>query len=335
MKSLHQLVVVFLFQLAATGIAGGRDWIVFEGKEGPGKGRHIVLVSGDDEYRSEEALPMLARILAERHGFKCTVLFPIGPDGAIDPAVKNNIPGLSLLESADLCILFLRFRELPDAQMKPLVDYVNSGRSVIALRTSTHAFSYSSNSSSPYVRYDYRSKDWPGGFGQQVLGETWVNHHGAHGKESTRGIVNGEFKGHPILCGVSDLWGPSDVYTVTHIPEDAKVLVWGQVVAGMRPADPPLAGPKNDPMMPVVWLRDYRGAQGRVSKVLTTTMGAAVDLQCGGLRRLLVNACYFFLGLEASISSANNVEYVGDYSPSWFGFGTHRKGVRPADLELK
>ena len=37
-------------------------WLSFKGNEGPGKGKHIVLVSGDEEYRSEETMPMLAKI---------------------------------------------------------------------------------------------------------------------------------------------------------------------------------------------------------------------------------------------------------------------------------
>ncbi len=278
---------------------------------------------------------MLGKILAVRHGFKCTVLFPVGADGTIDPATRNNIPGMEALDTADLCILLLRFRELEDAQMKHFVDYVNSGKPIIALRTSTHAFNYSKNLKSPYAGYDFRSKEWPGGFGQQVLGETWVSHHGAHGKESTRGVIAKDHKGHPILRGVTDIWGPSDVYTVAHLPGDASVLVWGQVLAGMRPDDPPLEGPKNNPMMPIVWLRDYRGEKGRLSKIVTTTMGAAVDLENEDLRRLLVNACYWTLGLEDRIPERNNVEYVGDYRPSWFGFGQFRKGVRPADMELR
>ena len=34
--------------------------------EGPGKGKHIVLLAGDEEYRSEEGLPMLGKILSQR-----------------------------------------------------------------------------------------------------------------------------------------------------------------------------------------------------------------------------------------------------------------------------
>ena len=58
-------------------------WCEYSGTEGVGAGKHIVLVSGDDEYRSEEALPMLGKILAVRHGFKCTVLFPVNEQGII------------------------------------------------------------------------------------------------------------------------------------------------------------------------------------------------------------------------------------------------------------
>ena len=314
-----------------------KEWVVYEGREGPGKGKHIVLISGDEEYRSEEGLPMVAKILAVRHGFKCTVLFSINPaDGTIDPTIQTNIPGVDALDSADLCVLGLRFRELPDAEMKHFVDYLNAGKPLIALRTSTHAFAYSRNKQSPYAKYDWQNKEWPGGFGQQVLGETWVNHHGDHGKESTRGVINEDFKTHPILRGVADIWGPTDVYGVTHLPKDAQVLVWGQVLSGMTPDSPPVEGTKNHPMMPLVWAREYAllGAKGKFSKILTTTMGAAVDLQNEGLRRLLVNGCYWAVGLEEKISAKNDVRVVGPFTPTQFGFGKFKRGVKPQDLEL-
>jgi hypothetical protein len=322
--------------LAASSPSHAADALVYEGKAGPGKGKHIVLLAGDEEYRSEEVMPMLGRILAFRHGFKCTVLFSINAsDGAIDPLTKDNLPGLEALDTADLCVMLLRFRELPDPQMKHFVDYLNAGKPIIGLRTSTHAFSYDKNKQSPYAKYDWRSKDWPGGFGQQVLGDTWINHHGNHGQESTRGVINREFARHPILRGVEDIWGPTDVYAIVHLPKDAKVLVYGQVLAGMKPTDPPVAGPKNNPMMPLVWLCEYRNEAGRVNQIITTTMGASVDLQSEGLRRLLVNASYWALGLADKIPAKSDVTYVGEYKPTWFGFGKFTKGLKPADLEVK
>jgi hypothetical protein len=264
------------------------------------------------------------------------VLFAINPtNGTIDPIVLNNIPGLEALDTADLCVVNLRFRELPDAQMKHFVDYVNSGKPIIGLRTATHSFNYTKNKQSPYAKYSFNARDWPGGFGQQVLGETWVNHHGNHGKESTRGVINAALKDHPILRGVADIWGPTDVYTVSHLPKEAQTLVFGQVLTGMKPTDPALAGMKNDPMMPLVWVRDYTGESGKASKIVTTTMGAAVDLESEGLRRLLVNAAYWTTGLAEKIPALANVDYVGEYKPLWFGFGKFKPGVKPADLQIK
>lgn len=326
----------FLLQLSLASATKAADWVVYEGKNGPGHSKQLVFLSGDEEYRSEEGLPMLAKILAVRHGFKCTVLFPINPgDGTIDPVTLTNIPGMTALDSADLCVMALRFRELPDEQMKHFVDYLNAGKPIIALRTSTHAFQYEHNRQSPYAQFDWRNQQWPGGFGQQVLGETWVSHHGDHGKESTRGVIEAAVKNHPILHGVSDIWVPTDVYTVSHLPADAHVLVRGQVLSGMKPTDSPVNNNKNDPLMPLVWMREYAGTNGKTSKIVTTTMGAAVDLQNEDLRRLLVNACYWLTGLAADIQSKANVDYVGEYHPLWFGFGKFKKGVKPADLELR
>jgi hypothetical protein len=310
--------------------------LVYEGKEGPGKGKHIVFLAGDEEYRSEEFVTQMARILAIRHGFKCTVLFSINAaDGTIDPMVLNHIPGLETLPTADMVVMFLRFRELPDDQMKYFVDYVNSGKPILGLRTSTHAFAYSKNPKSPYAKYDWHNTAWPGGFGQQVLGETWVNHHGNHGSESTRGTINYQYKDHPIVKGASDIWGPTDVYTVAHLPKDAEVLVFGQVLEGMKPTDKAVNGPKNNPMMPLFWLRKYTGDTGKTSQIITTTMGSAVDLQSEGLRRLLVNSCYWAVGLADQIPAASNVEYVGEFKPSYFGYGKFVKGLKPADLQIK
>ena len=53
------------------------QWISYKGSGGPGSGKSIVFLSGDEEYRSEEGLPMLAKLLSQTHGFNCTVLFSI------------------------------------------------------------------------------------------------------------------------------------------------------------------------------------------------------------------------------------------------------------------
>ncbi len=305
-------------------------WVVYEGADGPGKGKHVVLISGDEEYRSEEALPQLGKILAKHHGFKCTVLFPIGKDGVIDPVTNNNIPGLEALRTADLMIIATRFRDLPDDQMKEIVDYVDAGKPIIGLRTATHAFNLKPESK--YASYSWNDKATEGGFGRRVLGETWIAHHGDHGKQSTRGIVSFGGRKHPILTGIlsGDLWGPTDVYEVRlPLAGDGQALVLGQVVEDMTPEGKPLAGKKNDPMMPVAWVRTFSPTEGKVAKVFTTTMGAATDLPSPGVRRMLVNAVYWATDLEDKISPGAVVDLVGDYKPTEFGFGKFVKDVKP------
>ena len=318
--------------------------VVFEGKAGAGLGKNVVFVTGDDEYFSEAGMPLMARILSERHGFRSTVLFAVNPTtGLIDAGEKTNIPGLDVLRKADLMIVFTRFRALEDSQMKEIVDYLDSGRPVIGLRTATHAFAYPKDSVSPYAKYSWNNKDeaFEGGFGRQILGETWISHHGSHGHQSTRGVLAPGAEGHPILRGVGgpEIYGPTDVYTV-RLPllENTTPLVFGQVLTGMDAMDPAAtAAPdtktgkeldKNNPMMPVAWVRSYTGANGQVGRVFNTTMGGAMsgkaDWESEGFRRLFVNAVYWTVGLEDKIPEESDVHLVGTLNP-------FKRGVEPAE----
>jgi len=327
-----------LITLAAPARAAD-PWLTIPGGDGPGHGKRVVLISGDDEYRSEVMLPQLALILARRHGFDCTVLFAIDPkDGTINPDIQNNIPGLESLRKADLMILFTRMRKLPDEQMKEIVDYVDSGRPIVGVRTATHAFANPPGTT--YARFDWESKEagWEGGFGRRVLGETWVDHHGHHGSQSTRGIVAPGAADHPILRGIKDgdIWGPTDVYKLhLPLPESCHTLVLGQVLSGMKRDDPPVAGEQNDPMMPIAWTNTYTGAAGKPARVFTSTIGASQDISNEGVRRLLVNACYWCVGLEEKITPQIDVNLIGKYHGIPFGFGGFARGVKPADINVK
>ncbi len=327
------LVVILSARMATA--QQNAQWVVYQGREGAGKGKHIVFVSGDEEYRSEEGLTLMAKILAEHHGFKCTVLFSIDPKTSkIDPNNQTNIPGLDQLQTADLMVLLIRFRELPDEQMKFIDEYTNAGKPVVALRTSTHAFSYTRNKQSPFAKYSFDStvKGWEGGYGRQTLGETWIAHHGVHGKEGTRGLINGTMENHAILRGVKDIWAATDVYSIRNLTGDSKVLVYGQSTHGMTP-NSPLSYDKS--VMPVAWIKYHTNQYGNTARIFNTTMGASVDLVSRDLRRLLVNACYWAMGMDQQIPKESNVEIIGEYNPTMFGFGGFKKGLSPADFEIK
>ncbi len=334
------IAVAILAALATSPLFAADPWVVYEGGDGPGKGKHVVLVSGDEEYRSEEALPQLGKILAKHHGFKCTVLFAIDKgSGEIVPTVTDNIPGTEALRTADLMIIATRFRQLPDDQMKPIEEYLMAGKPVIGMRTATHGFRFKKKDS-PYAKYDFKSKaeGYKDGFGRQVLGETWIAHHGHHAKESTRGVIARGQEDNPIVRGCGDIWGPTDVYTVRlPLPGDSKPLVMGQVLVGMNPTDKPLTDDpkkKNDPMMPVAWTRSYTWGDGKKGLCFNTTMGSSTDLSSEGMRRLLVNAAYWAVGLEEKIPAKANVDIVGEFKPLPFGFGKFKKGVKPSDLKM-
>jgi hypothetical protein len=318
--------------LASNYLVGATEsWLEWPDGKGPGKPYHVVLLAGDEEYRSEESLPMLAKILHHHHGFRCTVLFPIDPDtGEIDPTNSASLPGSECLESADAVVMLLRFRSFPAAVMDRLSAAVQRDVPLIALRTSTHAFKYPADS--PLAKYNQ--------FGKQVLGENWVSHWGGHKKEATRGVLEAAHAEHPVLRGVRDVFGDTDVYEA-YPPADAKVLLRGEVVAGMDRDDPPASYEKrrasdgqsqgvNDPMMPIAWTREFTNAGGGTNRVFCTTMGAATDLLCEDLRRLVVNAVYWGLDLEVPAHAA--VELVGPFEATAYGFGDFRRGLQPADL---
>ena len=303
--------------------------LVYRGDAGPGVGKHIVWLAGDHEYRSEEALPALARIMARHYGFTCSVFFTTdAKTGFIDPG-SSNIAGLEALETADLLVVFLRFQDFPDSEMRHIAAYLDRGGPVVGFRTATHAFQIK-RPDARYLKYTWRGGDanYPGGFGRQILGETWVSHYGTNHKQSSRLLLQPDQASHPILRGVKDVWVQSGGYTADPMPGSV-ILARGQILDGMTPDAPPA---KDKQEMPVAWYRSYTGAAGRAGRVFTTTHGASEDLLNDGFRRMAVNATLWAAGLEASIAPANDISFVGPYEPSTFSFGGHVKNQKPADM---
>src|SRR5678815_3657040 len=99
------LVLLLLGALTLSSVRAADTSITYAPKSGPGGGKHVVFLAGDEEYRSEESLPMLAKILSQRHGFKTTVLFSLDPDGTINPKNTSSIPGSEALETADAIVM--------------------------------------------------------------------------------------------------------------------------------------------------------------------------------------------------------------------------------------
>lgn len=320
------LVGFAALQFVSFAASASETSLVFEPKAGPNQGKHIVLLAGDEEYRSEESLPMLAKILSQRHGFKCTVLFSAAEDGTITPNDVTALTNPQAIDSADLFITALRFRNWSDENITRFEKAMNSGKPIIGLRTSTHAF----------------NKNRLADFGKNVLGEKWVSHWGKHKSEATRGVVEPGAEGSSLLHGVTNIFGTTDVYEA-YPPADATILLRGQVLAGMTPDSQPATYSKaratdkqeqgvNSPMMAIAWTRLNKTASGNTNRVLCTTMGAADEFENESLRRLVVNGVYW--GLQLDVPSKADVAFVDEYKPGFYGFNGYRKGMKVSDLGL-
>lgn len=321
----------------------GTHWVVYPGGDGPGAGKHVVLIAGDDEYRSEEVAPMLGKILSVHHGFKCTILWSQDPNtGEITPKQKDNIPGMHTLADADLIIIGLRFRNLPDEDMKHFEDYLKAGKPIIGYRTSTHGFKIDDKNAT-YHRYDWKSEvpGWENGFGQRILGQGWSGHHGSKKGQGVRGVIPESAKEHAIVRGIEagTFWGPTHNYTVDIDQMEQRgntTIALGELMDGQSSDSPPTRRTaKNDPMMPLAWVRTYQIEDGKPGRAFASTMGAAKDLAQEGSRRLFVNAAYWALGMEDAIpESGTKVDLVGSYKPSDKGMKEWVRGKKPSDYAL-
>ena len=322
MKKILSLFTMFTVTLQAD------TSVVYEGDAGPGKGKHIVFLASDHEYRSEEACPALARILAKHHGFKCTVVFGVDKDGFIK-AGSSTISGLSALKDADLFFIAARFLNPPDEEMAHIEAYLERGGPVVGVRTSSHAFKIPKGAT--YAKYDFKSKveGWENGFGHQILGNTWVGHYGTNHKQGTRIQIIPEQKDHVILTGVGDnAFTHAGAYVGKPGP-DFTVLTKSQPLVSMDPSAEP---DTNKPPVPSTWTRHYEDKDGDKHRVFHSTQGASEDFLDENYRRMIINGTFWALGMEDVIKPDLDVSFVGPYQPTTFSFDGCVSGVKPSDL---
>jgi type 1 glutamine amidotransferase len=236
---------------------------------------HIVMVTGDHEYSGEHTLPLLARGLESRYGFRCTVL-----KASPDPNSEENIPGLEALASADLAIFYLRWRRLPKDQLAHIEAYTKSGRPLLGFRTSSHSFNYpKGHELEAWNRWGAEAFGSPPGWGAD--GHT----HFGHQSSTDVTVAAGSAARHPILRGVAPSFHVrSWLYRVlpNWPPADAGILLVGQAVNPNKPAE----------SNPVAWT--WKNRHG--SRVFFTTLGHPEDMALEPVQRLAFNAIHWLLG---------------------------------------
>ena len=260
----------------------------FHPAQEPADPPHIVFVTGDEEYRSEESMPMLASLLEKEYGMRCTVLYALNEHGEIAPNHLTDIPGLEVLADADLLVQFTRFRALPDDQLQHLLDFAQSGKPIVGFRTTTHALRYPGGS--PNAK-------WNDDYGRGFFGQTWITH---HGHKSTTDVTPNKdlLRRHPVLRGVDPFHAASWLYHVEGggdtLPADATPLVFGQAVNSGHGADRAERFPQKQT---VAWVRERDNGQ----RVFFTTLGHPYDFKEESMRTLSLNGILWALGKEEQI----------------------------------
>ena len=322
------LIRMILATAVATTSLHASTAVVYQGEAGPGVGKHVVFLASDHEYRAEETCPALARILAKRLGFKCTVVFGVDKEGFIE-AGSSQVSGMAALDGADLFVIFARFLNLPDDEMAHIDAYVERGGPIVGLRTSSHAFKIPNDSK--YAKYDFKSKveGYENGFGHQILGNTWVGHYGKNHEQGTRIVTVPEQRKHVILTGVGETAFCHAGGYVGRVGPDFTVLTTSQPLVSMDPAADADPG---KPPMPSTWTLQFAGKVGGTHRVFHSTQGASQDLLDENYRRLILNGILWAAGMEGEIKPDFDVSFVGPFQPNRFSFGGHAKKVKPSDL---
>ena len=326
------IVIAALLFTASTAMA---EPLVYEGAEGVGKGKHIVFIANDHEYRSEQSLPVLAKMLAKHLGFRCTVLFGIDDEGSIK-AGAEQVPGMEALKDADLLVFFTRFMNLPDEQADLLVDYFERGGPAVGIRTSTHCFNGQKGKWAK-LNFNYNGDDYRGGLGEQVFGNTWHNergqsHYGTNHVMGARITPAASAAGHPILAGVQQIHAYSGGYK-SQPPADATPLLELQVLNTFGPSDDINT---DKPIVSAGWTRDgYIAPSGtkKDARIVYASFGASEDLLSEDARRFFVNASLWAMGMENEIKPDLDVSIVGGFKPSPYTTGAfYYENVKPSDL---
>lgn len=212
---------------------------------------HIVFVLAEREYNAKETVPKFAK---EELADRFELSFVISDD-------KNSIPGLEKLREADLAVFYIHRRELPEEQLAIIREYLGSGKPLVALRTTSHAF-----------------ETWKE-FDREILGCHYDGHHGnKSGDNPTYLRIVPEQVGHPILAGVpaEEFAVPSWLYKSQPLSNTATCLMTGRV--------------SDRPVEPATWVNE-RGGQ----RVFYTMLGHPDDFNLPAFRALLLNAIQWSL----------------------------------------
>ena len=304
----------------------------------------IVFLTGDEEYRSEESMPMLAQILRRDFDFDISVGFSVDADGFVDPNANHSLTETEQLADADLLVLFLRFRRPDSGSFQHILDYLAAGKPVVAFRTSTHAFRFTPDS--PHAAWGYQNDpefihSFAGGdLIRELVGQKWITHHGHFddGAHPLTAIATPpDVDAHPILRGVK----PFEAYSWLYHVEGGEDTLAGDPIPLLRGRALRSNHADNNrtdrfPLTnPVAWTKTHLGNPDAPARVFTTTLGHPYDFRSPQMRRFALQGILWALGREDLIPAEGvDATPVRPYAPNNSGFGRdkHKPGRHPDDF---
>lgn len=225
--------------------------------------RKVVMVIGDDEYKTEVTLPEFAKSELEPLGFEVQVIHSDSKD-------KNNFPGLvEALDGADVLLVSVRRRTPPKEQLDAIRSHIAAGKGVVGIRTASHAWSLRSKEDNDKLAE--RGLDSWMTFDPDVIGGHYTNHHG-NGPKTAAQVAEGAAE-HPILRGVdvAAMVGHGSLYKVSPLASSATPLLIGSI--------------PNQPAEPIAWTN----VTPSKSRVFYTSLGHEEDFENPNFRKLLAN----------------------------------------------
>ena len=281
---------------------------------------HAVFLIGDREYRSEESMPMLARILKNRHGFDVTLCFSLNEDGVIDPNRPYYFQGIEALADADLMVVYMSWRQPTPGQLGYITDFLMSGGAVVGFRPTVLTFEFPADHPNAAL-----NTEWP----HEVLGLRWISHHGS--ANSTDAFLVEDQKHHPVLRGVQPFHARSWLYhSADHLHANAQPLMYGRAVRGAQPGGEHFSDPQ-----PVAWMHQREPAYG-AGRSFFITLGNPEDFAEESMRRLSLQGMFWALGREDEIPRQGlDVDLLMEYRPHPSGFGkVYKQNLRPEEIPL-
>jgi len=245
----------------------------------------VLFVVGEHEYGTPETLPAFAKAELESRGYHCEFVHAKSNDRKSPDC--HVFPGLgAALKRADLLFLSVRRRYPVKADMAAIRGWIESGRPVVGIRTSSHAFGERPKGTGYQAPPGHVAWNT---FDRDVLGIAYTGHYNARKGHDCVVSVAPKAAKNAILNEVELPERPlifSHLYKSEVVDEDVRVLLRAAIAE--EAADEPVA-----------WTVT-RGKQ----KTFYTSIGGPDDMKLPWVNRLLANAVDWALGERRAAAGA-------------------------------